>query len=856
MDGKAIKLVKYLDGSEKRFIIPVYQRNYSWKVENCRQLYDDLVKVSVSNRNMHFFGSLVSVYNGVSEEFLIIDGQQRVTTISLLLLAIHNILKEGKLVAEDNRLLEKVYKKYLVDEYDPTERRIKLKTVNRDFDAFEKLFEESPSEYIPDSDITIIYLYFYERILKEEISIDELYESITKLMVINITVSEDDNPQLIFESLNSTGVDLTEGDKIRNYVLMGQSVENQELYYKKYWSKIEIYTGNDNRNNNGVSLFVRDYLSAMKQSTPSMDKIYPYFKNYVAERDIEIEELLSELKEYARLYENLTKAKFNDEKVKSSIKRLNYLETTVSRPFFLQVLVLHESGVLTVMDLRRIFLIVENYLFRRNICEVPTNALNKIFLTLNREIYRYDGTYDNYVEKMIFALTSKKESGRFPDDQEFSNALSEKQVYLMRGHFKNYLFERIENFGTEEVKDVYERIENGKYTIEHIMPRTLTPQWKKALGDDYEEVYSTWIHRLANLTLTAYNSSYSNNTFAEKRDAENGFKYSGIRMNQLIAQKDKWTLSELEERNDYLVSKALDIWDYPTTSYKPEEKQLDSVSLDDDINLTGSQIAKFSYKNSEQPVDSWANMYVRVLRLLHSDDSSVLTGLAYSSDPNVELALHVSSKPEAFHNKVEVVPGIFVWTGMGTQYKLNTLRKFFSAFGADPAELVFFLKDTDNNQHTDGDLERYDIRKRYWAYALPMIRENLNYQSFGNVNPSTSNWICGFFGVGGFNIRCTANYDCARVQICLEKADKEKNKEAFDFLYKRKTEIENALGETIKWDRSDNIKSSFLTCELQGVSVANETDWTRMAKYHAEYSRKLFDAVRPVLRELYPSITM
>lgn len=230
------------------------------------------------------------------------------TTISLLLLAIHNILKEGKLVADDAKLIDKVYNKYLVDEYDTSERRIKLKAVNKDLEAFERLFDGEPSEYIPNSDITINYNYFYERILKEEISIDELFEAIKALMVINITVDEDDDPQLIFESLNSTGVDLTEGDKIRNFVLMGQSPENQESFYKKYWSKIEVCTGNDNNNNNGVSLFIRDYLSVMRQSTPSMDKIYPVFKSYVAERNISIEDLLKELLEYARLYEVLTKS--------------------------------------------------------------------------------------------------------------------------------------------------------------------------------------------------------------------------------------------------------------------------------------------------------------------------------------------------------------------------------------------------------------------------------------------------------------------------------------------------------------------------------------------------------------------
>lgn len=278
MEGRAKPIVQYLESAEKRFIIPVYQRTYSWKTENCKQLYDDLVKLVQTHRKNHFFGSLVSVQGSGAYEFLIIDGQQRITTVSLLLLAIHNILKEKKLTAADRHLVDKVFDEYLVDKYAPEEKRIKLKSVTKDAEAYEKLFDDEPSEYIPNSGITMNYQYFYDRILKEEITIDQLYDAIKNLIVIDISVSESDNPQLIFESLNSTGVDLTEGDKIRNYVLMGQTQENQELLYKKYWSKIEVCTGNDNNNNNGVSLFVRDYLSAMRQSTPSMDKIYPVLR--------------------------------------------------------------------------------------------------------------------------------------------------------------------------------------------------------------------------------------------------------------------------------------------------------------------------------------------------------------------------------------------------------------------------------------------------------------------------------------------------------------------------------------------------------------------------------------------------
>jgi len=857
MDGKAIKLVKYLDGSEKRFIIPVYQRNYSWKTENCRQLFDDLLRLSRSGRSMHFFGSLVSVYNDSSEEYLIIDGQQRVTTVSLLLLAIHNILKEGKLVAEDRYLMDRVFNEYLVDKYAPSERRIKLKSVNKDAEAFERLFEEEPSDYIPNSDVTINYRYFYERILKEEISIDALYDAISRLMVINITVGKDDNPQLIFESLNSTGVDLTEGDKIRNFVLMGQTPEDQEVFYKKYWSKIETFTGNDNNNNNGVSLFVRDYLSMVRRATPSMDKIYTVFKAYVSENNTSMEDLLKDLYYYARLYEMLIQSRFADEVISSSLYRLNYLETTVSRPFFLEVLHLNKHGVLTTMDLRQIFLIVENYLFRRNICEVPTNALNKIFLMLNRDILRFDGTYNNYVEKLKYVLLSKKESGRFPDDAEFDVALSEKQVYLMRGRYKNYLFERFENFGTDEVKDVFSRIESGKYTIEHIMPQSLTPVWREELGDDYDQIHEQWLHRLANLTLTAYNSSYSNNSFSEKRDAENGFRNSGIRLNQIIALKDKWTLEELEERDAYMVDRAKQIWSYPETSYRPEEKQLDSVSLDDDVNLTGSQIARFAYKNTEQSVDSWTDMYTRVLRILHSEDSSVLIGLAYTTDPGVELSIHVSNNEADFHSRAQIASDIYVWTGIGTQYKINNLRKFFSAFGADPADLVFYLKEQEETKAEESASERYAIRKRYWQFALPFIQGSFaNSGPFSRVNPSTANWIAGFFGIGGFNVSCTANYDCAKVTLWLGKANRDKNKEAYDLLYSHKNEIEASLNTHLIWERLDNNKASAISIRLENVSITNETDWTRMAKFHGEWSKKMCDSILPYLAEMYPMVEL
>ena len=280
------------------------------------------------------------------------------------------------------------------------------------------------------------------------------------------------------------------------------------------------------------------------------------------------------------------------------------------------------------------------------------------------------------------------------------------------------------------------------------------------------------------------------------------------------------------------------------------------VEEDDDFEFTGSQIAKFTYKNSEQPVESWTDMYQKVLRILHAEDSSVLTGLAYTSDPNIELSLHVDNNPEAFHSKVEIAPGLYVWTGTATQYKINTLRRFFTAFGADPSELIFFLKDSTSDSEKENEAQRHKYRRKYWTYALPIIQESMNYKSFMNVTATTSSWVAGSFGISGFSIRCTANYDCARVQFCLEKSDKAKNKAAFDLLYKKRIEIEKAVGEPISWNRSDDIKGSCLTCVLNDVSITNETDWTRMAKYHAEFSRKLCDVILPILQEIYPSVSL
>ena len=693
MKGSEAKMTGFMEGADKRYIIPVYQRKYDWKLENCRQLYSDLKKIVLEGRSSHFFGSIVSsvVPVGSRLEYHIIDGQQRLTTVTLLLLAMRNLIAQQKLVSQSGRLDEQIAQRFLISPW-AAEDQIKLRPVKGDREALARLFG-AEEDFDPASNLTHNYRFFCDMLLKESISIDELYAGIGKLEIISITLDHDDNAQLIFESLNSTGLALEEGDKIRNYILMGLNPREQNSYYDTYWTKIEKCTGND------VSSFVRDYLSIKEQVTPTLNTVYHAFKVYADGIRQPITTLLDDLLRYARLFEKLRTCKsgLGEKRLDDCLYRMSRLDIGVTRPFLMEVLRLNQDGKLSSQDVLTVFLTTEDYLFRRNICEVPTNALNKIFLMLNKEILRYDGTTENYVEKFVYALLSKRESGRFPDDEEFSTALAAKQVYLMRGKYKAYLFERLENHGTIETKDVYTHLDNKVYTIEHIMPQHLTPAWTRALGPNSAEIHSTWLHRLANLTLSGYNPNLSNKTFAEKRDAaEGGYKASGLKMNQRIAQKETWGLAELEERNRELVVLALKIWPFPQSGFVPATKDFDFCTLDDeDIDLTGRSIAKYSLQNVEQPVSSWSSMFEQVVKFLHEKDKSVLFELVHAPDEDSSLSAILSGTEDGMRVPLKIDDGIYMEKNTSTAYKISLLRRLFAHYEMNPADLVFYLKDAD-----------------------------------------------------------------------------------------------------------------------------------------------------------------
>ena len=333
MKGSEARLLGFMEGADKRYIIPVYQRKYDWKIENCNKLYEDLKKIIRNKRSSHFFGSIVSqvVPDGSKIEYHIIDGQQRLTTVTLLLLAMSNLVKEGRIHTEADDLNQQILQRFIIAPWAKKDDKIKLHPVRGDRPALEKLF--GPVEdYERGSNLTINYQFFYDQILKEEVTIDELYDAIGKLEIISITLDHGDDPQLIFESLNSTGLALQEGDKIRNYILMGMSPKDQEHYYDNFWTKIESATAND------VSGFVRDYLSIKTLVTPTINNVYQAFKKYSEEAELPVENLLTDLLRYARHYEKLLTCKsgLNNKKLDDCIYRLKRLEIVVTRPFFMR----------------------------------------------------------------------------------------------------------------------------------------------------------------------------------------------------------------------------------------------------------------------------------------------------------------------------------------------------------------------------------------------------------------------------------------------------------------------------------------------------------------------------------------
>lgn len=553
--------------TSRQFIVPIFQRNYSWQKSQYEQLWFDILRASkFKEKQNHFIGSIVYIDMGTPagrpQQLLLIDGQQRLTTISILLCAIKDYVQKFNL---ETKLinLAKIKNQFLYNSDEIDEDRYKLLLNVQDKETYIKLIDNTIfTVNKPATNIIKCYEFFYERIedfIKQHGQIDEIYAGIFKLSLVSISLDKDiDNPQMIFESMNSTGKDLSQTDLLRNYLLMDLTPEKQTRLYKTYWKPMEELFGEDIYKNdvNKFDYFIRDFLT-LKSDTGYICKInnvYENFKRYYLDNNCEKFAVLKDLFTYAKYYACIDLLQEKDDELKLYWQEFKKLDSHVVYPFLLKLYDDYSRQILIKEDFKKILQVVISYLWRRAICEIPTNSLSKTFATLYQAVDKED-----YVNSIIKAFVFKSSYKRFPSDYEVREKLQTKDIYHFR--LRKYLLEALENYYHKEPID----LNTANYTIEHIMPQNIEHNlsWQQMLGEDWQEVHSLYLHTLGNLTITGYNAEMSNKSFGEKVNGESGFKHSHLKLNESIAQCDVWNKKAIQRRTNILTDIILKIWKYP-----------------------------------------------------------------------------------------------------------------------------------------------------------------------------------------------------------------------------------------------------------------------------------------------------
>lgn len=677
MRGDAKKLAKMLQGAQTRFVIPVYQRNYDWKREQCKRFFDDLEDVVQQSRESHFFGSIVSQMN--MDRRVLIDGQQRVTTVYLLLAALLRQIKSGAIEARKDTLPEFIRYEYLMDRYDESDQKLKLKLVKDDQEALGKIMDED-DHLVEGSNVTENYRYFLERISQTDLSADQLKDAVESLEVIDIMLESDDDAQLIFESLNSTGLSLSEGDKIRNYVLMNLPEDLQNRYYEQYWNIIEANTDYE------VSSFIRDYIAAKTRKTPIISRVYPSFRSYA--KAFKTDSLLADLLRYSVHYRRIIGLGRANSRVDVALRRLGLLEMSITAPFLLSMLDYADAGNLAEDQVLAAIGIIEDYLFRRWVCNIGTNALNKVFENLHYDAVRGVSDGADYCEALKYSLLRRESNGRFPRDDEFRQSYTERNFYGI-GRKRLYLYNCLENRDNVERVNVVDMLEDGTLSVEHIMPQTLSRKWRDSLGTNADAIHEQWLNRMGNLTLTGYNSQYSNNEFSDKRDRDHGFKDSGLKLNRFVSTCESWGEPEMRERDDRIWRRFLTIWPCITTDYHPKAEEHESHPLDEDFNFTNRKVAAYVFQGARHTVKTWVEMMQSILGSLYEIDPAAVRAVAFGDKFP---ARYFSNDPLEYG--FEIGPGLWFDPGNSTATKIEALRRIIERMpDVDSSDLSFELYD-------------------------------------------------------------------------------------------------------------------------------------------------------------------
>ena len=576
---------KFLDFLKKspQFVIPIYQRTYSWTERECRQLWDDIVRTGSNDAvSAHFVGSIVYIEKGLSQvisqsPLLVIDGQQRLTTVTLILEALARQLGGSEPV--DGFSAKKLRSYYLLNLLEEGERGFKLLLTQTDKTSLLALVQQKAQPTDQSLRVTENFAFFEEQVQKLGADLPALCHGLAKLVVVDIALSRDqDNPQLIFESMNSTGRELSQADLIRNYILMGLEPAHQTRLYEDHWRPMEVGFGQEGYGSHFDS-FMRHYLTLKTGEIPNIRAVYEAFKAHARTPDMAaagVDALVADIHAFAGYYCAMALGREADKRLADAFRDLRELKVDVAYPFLLELYDDFANGRLESTDFEAAVRLVEAYVFRRAVCAIPTNSLNKTFATCGRALQK-----DRYLESVQAHLLTLPSYRRFPGDDEFKRELMVRDLYNFPR--RSYWLRRLENHGRKE------RVPVDEYTIEHILPQNenLSANWRDELGPEWHQVQETWLHTLGNLTLTGYNAEYSDRPFSEKRDMKGGFQESPLKLNEGLRSLDRWDEAAIKNRAERLAAVAAGVWAVPSLraevleAYRPRGERTGGYTIDD-----------------------------------------------------------------------------------------------------------------------------------------------------------------------------------------------------------------------------------------------------------------------------------
>ena len=705
MKATEANLLKFLRKSPQ-FVIPIYQRNYSWTASQCRQLWSDLMRAGRDEKvNAHFIGSIVYVERGLSsvtsqEALLVIDGQQRLTTSTLLIAALAKHFEtQGLSELLDTFSHKKLRNYYLLNPDEEGERHFKLILSETDKDTLLALLQGAPMPAETSTRITENYALFQELIATHQGELEAICQGLAKLVIVDVSLDRSqDNPQLIFESMNSTGLELSQADLIRNYILMGLEPKLQTELYKTYWRPMEKAFGQAAYVVH-FDAFMRHYLTTKTGEIPNVREVYVAFKAFARSLTGDTRDLVADIHAYASYYCAMALGSEPDAGLKQAFHDLRELKVDVAYPFLLDVYHDYKQGRVASDEVVQIVRLVESYVFRRAICAIPTNSLNKTFAGLSRTLKK-----DRYIESVQAAFLILPSYRRFPSNEEFQREIKIRDLYNFRS--RSYWLRRLENHGRKE------RVLVEDYTVEHILPQNekLSEEWKAELGPEWKRVQQTWLHTLGNLTLTGYNSEYSDSSFKYKQEQVEskggnkiGFKYSPLNLNFGLGEANRWDETAIQARAERLALKASQTWAMP--------------ALDDEVLRQYDPIWRGLEADTQYSIDDHPHLAAGAMRALYEEFRQAVLAL----DPCIReefLKLYVAYKAET--NFVDVVPQV-------RRLRLSLNMPFHEL--DDPKGLC---KDVSNvGRWGNGDVEVGLSNLDELPYVMGLIRQSFDRQMGG-----------------------------------------------------------------------------------------------------------------------------